>query len=215
MREGLVGHPPDTAWLCSEHAPVGRALAPLVDIELALSQMRAADRAAPQDPEPASRESEQRPGMEIGAWTRVLRRAIPDLAVEAGCVSIEVEESDGQETYYQMDGSPPEVSPFTWTQQWCASDAGATVCLYTETAYWNTQEVARVEAVMMVTPHADEALRCVVAALSPVGSTRIGPEHVRVVEGRPSPMLEALLEEHGLTPAPTGDQPSERPGPAG
>ncbi len=207
--QGFVGQAPDSAWFCAAHLGDARTLAPLVDIELGLSQLRSAalqGDAAVDDHEvaaPGGRASED--GMEMGAWVRVLRRAMPDLAVEAGCADIVVE-NHAQETYYPMDGSPPEVSPFTWTEAWTVSDDGATVCLYTETARWNTDEIARVEGVIMVTPSADEARRYVVKAMSPVGSTRIGPEHV-VLEGEPSPAMRDLLETHGLWQRDQGEAP--------
>ncbi|WP_144268301.1 hypothetical protein [Demequina sp. NBRC 110055] len=190
-----AGDAPDVAWLCARHVAAGRVAATRFDIDEGLHFVALADQGVDVTGRlPAA--------VRVDQWGRLLRRAMVDLAIELG--NLDLERDDGaQETYYPMAGSPDTINPFTWTESWVVAGDAGTVCVYTERADWYSGPVARLEAVVMVTPGYDDARRWEIGILSDVGTMEVRPGMLRI-EGEPSPYMRDMLARYGLASTAVG-----------
>lgn len=190
LDSGYIGHPPDTAWLCSRHARTGRELSTAVTIDVALAGLH--------DPaclEPiVSRRESGSLRITIAMWERVLRRALPDIAVELGIDQLELE-YDAQSTCEPMLGLPLDVDPFPYGQQWLFQGEAGTVCMYSDVTRYESGVLALMAVVLMVSPSDRERFEVQVG--NRLGSADANPGTVHI-EGELSDVVRELLSAYDL-----------------
>lgn len=192
-RDGLVGHPPDTAWLCAEHIRAGRLLATELTIDRALDRLRLPAVTTPRNG--ASRPSDTGEGVEIAQLVGDLAVSLSAIAAEAG-IARPVVETHEKRDWVPMDRTLPPHCPFVDTTTHSASSAGTTVTLIWERSHWNPAEIATTHTVLHVTSaHGGEVT---VSAYPPNGSTCVRPEDL-TVQGTPGSTAIEVLSALGLT----------------
>ncbi len=184
------GHPPDALWLCERHAGCGWMLARRLDARRGLDLLRTAD-------EGIDVSGQVPPELAVDDWERILRRALPDFAMELGGEDLEVEEDE--QSYYAEDGEIPPgaahgADAYTWTVAGARGEAWVTRA----TLYWRGGGVARTD--IHVGSSSREPSGWTVWVEPDAGATRFTSAHV-TMSGDPSPLMVELLERYGLEPA--------------
>lgn len=202
LEGGSLGSPPDVAGLCATHLPLARSLAVTLNIDTALERMRELDRRAPAGTGQTAAPEADLPSVPgITAWESILRRALPDFAVEAGVREFEFE-YQSQEWCEPMEGLPAGVYPFPWGQEWSLRDAGATVCLWSETASLPSGAIARKMVELRVSPAHTPMWVIEITNKPSTGQCDVATMRF---EGDPSPLALELLEHYGLPVHLSGD----------
>lgn len=148
-RGEIVGHPPNAAWLCGKHAPVGSALAATHTLGTALGQIQAADAPSARR-EPVTITA---PGsIEIGALERRLRDIFTQVANSIGLTDSPVTKSDDRR-WTPMDASEPPNCPFVDISTREAAHGGRFLALTFERAHWNPHEIARASVTLAARGH--------------------------------------------------------------
>ncbi len=182
------GEPPDAAWLCGRHLECGVLLASRLDIARGLALLGEAD---------AGVEVRGQLATTIGVheWERVLRRALPDFAIEIGSDDVEVEE-DWQTSYLEDSDIPSGASNGVECTSWQVSGDQSMVAVDRMIVFWQRGGVARTDIhIGSVSPHAPGWS---VWVTPDADADRFGSEHVSV-HGDPSPLMWDLLRRYGLT----------------
>ncbi|MFV0287613.1 MAG: hypothetical protein ACK5IM_14685 [Demequina sp.] len=183
-------HPPgDAAWMCARHVACGWALSRRFDRARALTLAASADEGIDVRGQiPAS--------IGILDWERVLRRALPDFAVELGSADVAIDED--WQTFYAEDGEiPPGASHSAEAISWSVEAGGGHLSVTRITMYWPQGAVARTEVhVDSVSAHAPGWRVRVIPAPNAV---RFEPTEATVL-GEPSPLMRDLLDRYGLSP---------------
>ena len=189
-RKPVESDPPDSCWLCARHAACGRLLSTRLDIDRGLDTLREADEGI----DVRGRLSDS---IEIDAWERILRRALPDFAVEIGSDDTEIEE-DAQNPYFGDSEIPPGAANWVSADVWTVNGHLAEVSVDRTQIYWRTGGIARVDIhIGAVSPHAPG---WTVWVTPEPDATRFSSAHV-TMSGEPSPLMMELLERYGLEPA--------------
>ena len=134
-RDGLVGHPPDTAWLCAAHLEAGRALAPDETLADAVALLR------------ASRGDGAIRPVAISDFGARLRALAPRIAAALGVVAPTL---DARETrhWHPMDGAVAPDCPYTDDIVWTPAESPLS---YTSTrAWWTEGTLARASESLII-----------------------------------------------------------------
>ncbi|MFW7415731.1 hypothetical protein [Demequina sp. SO4-18] len=181
------GEAPEAAWLCRRHVDCGRLLATRLDIVRGLVLLREADAGVEVRGQLATT-------IGISEWERVLRRALPDFAIEIGSENVEIDE-DWQTSYWEDSEIPAGASNSVECTSWGVKGDRSMVNIDRTTIYWRGGGVARTDIhIGSITPHAPGWS---VWATPDAGADRFGSEHLSV-SGEPSPLMEELLHRYGL-----------------
>ncbi|MFW2514530.1 hypothetical protein ACNI3K_12215 [Demequina sp. SO4-13] len=182
-----LGEAPDAAWLCGRHVECGLLLATRCDIERGLTLLRESDTGVEIRGQLAGT-------MRIGEWERVLRRALPDFAIELGSGDVEIDE-DWQTSYREDSEIPAGARNGVECTSWRVRGDGSMVAVDRTIIDWRTGGVARTDI------HIGSVMRdgsgWSVWATPDPGSDRLGSEHLSV-HGEPSPLMGDLMRRYGL-----------------
>lgn len=130
----------------------------------------------------------------VDEWERILRRALPDFAIEMGSDDLEVEE-DWQTSYYEDSEIPAGASNGVACTSWEVSGDRSMVDVSRTTVFWRAGGIARTDIhIGSVTPHVPGWS---VWVTPDAGARRFGSEHMSV-HGDPSPLMCDLLARYGL-----------------
>ncbi|MFN3865787.1 MAG: hypothetical protein ACK4MD_03630 [Demequina sp.] len=179
--------PPDAAWLCGRHVECGLLLATRLDIERGLSMLREADGGVEIRGALAAT-------MGVNEWERILRRSLPDFAVELGSDAVEIEEH-WQSSYWDDSEIPAGAHNGVECTSWSVSGDRSRVAVDRTTIYWRAGGVARTDIhIGSVGPHTPGWS---VWATPDANASRFKSEHLSV-HGDPSPLMRDLLLRYGL-----------------
>jgi hypothetical protein len=143
-RDRLVGHPPDTAWLCERHVEAGRRLAPELDLDDAVSRLRASDPSAPPSPEP--RVTTIR-GMPIAEFVDRLQLLVTRIAAQLGVPAPDLVPRTTR-TWHPMDGAVAPDCPFVDDTTWTSPESPLT--LVGSRAWWSDGVLARAHETLLI-----------------------------------------------------------------
>ncbi|MDN4481477.1 hypothetical protein [Demequina muriae] len=181
------GEPPDAAWLCARHLECGLVMARRLDIGRGLALLREADAGVEVRGQLAAT-------LGVDEWERVLRRALPDFAIEIGSDRVEIEE-DWQTSYLEDSEIPAGASNGVECTSWSVGGDQSMVGVDRIAVYWRSGAVARTDVhIGSVGPHAPGWS---VWVTPDADATRFGSQHVSV-HGEPSPLMGDLLRRYGL-----------------
>lgn len=140
---GIVGHPPDTGWFCSTHAPQARELAPTHRRGDIIGRLRTADLPPTSEPKLETPPTQDFPRAgSLHDLHRTLSETLPVVLEHAGIGGAQTKQRADRD-WRPMDGSRPPDCSYVDIAVLEARVGEVWVYLESEEVFWNANDAAR------------------------------------------------------------------------